>query len=215
VIPVSVDAQHVLHGDPEVARTKYGLGFHPILLSLGHVVALRNRMALIEALPLILRSYPDLKTVVVGDLRETNFLERADELGVAHALVCLGSVPHSMMKHLLACASVEAHDLQGLGLGITTVEAMCASVPIVAVATDDNYPGVSLRSFEGISFLAENKPSTIARSVITLLDDPAARKHAVAAQHRLVSELFTPSKATAKYLQALQSAVEDESRSSI
>ena len=38
-----------------------GLGDVPLILSLGHVIPLRDRLALVEALPTILAKHPDTK----------------------------------------------------------------------------------------------------------------------------------------------------------
>jgi glycosyltransferase involved in cell wall biosynthesis len=207
VIPVSIDANSLVGGDGNLAREKYELGSGPILLSLGHVIALRNRIALIEALPRILRKIPDAKVVVAGDLRERDFLVRAAELGVDTSVVCLGSVPHADIKHLLDASIVESHDLQGLGLGITTVEAMAAGVPVVAFATDDNYPGISLRSYDGLMFLDSGDPNVIADSILTVALDEVSRGRAVEAQQRIIAEIFDRQAVMARYVDTYRAAL--------
>jgi glycosyltransferase involved in cell wall biosynthesis len=207
VIPVSIDAKSLLGGDATTAREKYVLGTGPILLSLGHVIALRNRVALVEALPRVLERIPNLMLVVVGDVRDREFLERATQLRIEKSILCLGSVPHSDIKHLLAASLVEAHDLQGLGLGITTVEAMASGVPIVAFATDDNYPGISLRSFDGLNFLDDGDPKKIAEAVISLTQNPEARDRAIQAQRNLISEVFDQQAVMRRHLDIYRSAI--------
>ena len=207
VIPVSVDANQMIGGEAAEARRKYALPDGPILLSLGHVVALRNRHALVRALPRILAEHPDLKVVIVGDVRDETFLEIARDFRVEDAIICLGSVPHVDIKHLLAASEIEMHDLQGLGLGITSIEAMCAGVPIVAWATDDNYPGLSLRSFDGLMLLDGAGPAELSAATLELLADPVRRDAAIAAQRALVERVFDPMAVARAYEGVLERVV--------
>lgn len=207
VIPVSVDSSQFLDGDPSVARERYGIPSSPILLSLGHVIALRNRHALVRALPLIIAEVPDVKVVIAGELYDSSFLDIANDLGVADHIICLGSVPHEDIKHLLATAAIELHDLQGLGLGITTMEAMASGVPIVAWASDDNYPGISLKSYEGLMFIDDVSPEGLSAAVLKMLHDPAVREKAVVAQRLMVSEVFAPTNVANSYIDAIREAI--------
>jgi glycosyltransferase involved in cell wall biosynthesis len=203
VIPASVDVESMKHGNPVLARDKYKLGEDPLLLSLGHVISLRNRVALVRALPEILSSIPKLKLVIAGEVKDATFLEIADELGVRSSIICLGSVPHDDIRHLLSASLIEAHDLQGLGLGITTLEAMAAGVPVVAWASDDNYPGYSLRQHSGIAFIDDDRSATIAQACLDLIGNPSKRARAIEAQQKLVLEMFTTEAVASKYLHLL------------
>jgi glycosyltransferase involved in cell wall biosynthesis len=205
VVPTSVEPSEMIGGDGERARTVYKLGDGPILLSLGHVISLRNRVALVRALPSIIEKLPSIKLVIAGEIKDQQFLTLADELGVVNSIVCLGSVPHSDIKDLLAAATIEAHDLQGLGLGITTLEAMAAGVPIVAWASDDNYPGYSLRQHTGIRFIDSDDASEVAEACLELMQDEAVRDRAIASQRDLIDAMFTPRAIARKYLEVLSS----------
>ena len=207
VIPVSVDPSQFQDGDREIARERYDIPNSPILLSLGHVIALRNRHALVRALPLIIAEVPDVTVVIAGELYDSSFLEIANDLGVADHIICLGSVPHEDIKHLLATAAIELHDLQGLGLGITTMEAMASGVPIVAWASDDNYPGISLKSYEGLMFIDDVSPEVLSTAVLKMLHDPVAREKAVVAQRQMVDDLFRPQSVAEQYEVVMNSVV--------
>lgn len=207
VIPVSVDRSQFQDGDRQIARERYDIPNSPILLSLGHVIALRNRHALVRALPLIIAEVPDVTVVIAGELYDSSFLEIANDLGVADHIICLGSVPHEDIKHLLATAAIELHDLQGLGLGITTMEAMASGVPIVAWASEDNYPGISLKSYEGLMFIDDVSPEVLSTAVLKMLHDPVAREKAVVAQRQMVDDLFRPQSVAEQYEVVMNSVV--------
>jgi glycosyltransferase involved in cell wall biosynthesis len=148
----------------------------------------------------MLREHPDLKLVIVGELYTDTFLRVADEVGVRGSIVTTGRVPHEAIGDLLAAAAIEIHDLQGIGLGITTLEAMAASVPIVAFVPDDNYPGMSLRTnFPDLALLPDVEPETISSAALELLDDPARRAVVIEAQHRFVDSIFSPAAVAGRY----------------
>src|SRR5207249_4154214 len=81
-IPVGVEPDWVRGGDASIIRERHGLTDEPIILSTGHVIPLRDRLALVEAMPAVLREVPDAKLLVVGGIYYDAFLRRAAELGV-------------------------------------------------------------------------------------------------------------------------------------
>ena len=84
-----------------------------------------------------------------GGSTTTSSCERARELGVSHAVLAVGAVARADVPDHLAAADVEAHDLQGYGLGTASLESMAAGVPVVAAVRPDNFPGVRLVSGQG------------------------------------------------------------------
>src|SRR4051794_4736763 len=104
-IPVGVDPAWVRGGDGSVIRERHGLGDAPIILSTGHVIPLRDRLALVEAMPTVLAKVPDAKLLVVGGVYFDAFLRRAADLGVAESVITTGAVPKSDIPHYLAAAS--------------------------------------------------------------------------------------------------------------
>ena len=202
-IPVSVVLGTMSSGDASKIRQRHGLGDGPVVLSLGHVVPLRNRVNLVNSLPLLVESFPKLKVVIVGMVKDETFLEHAARLGVTDHLVIVGAVPHHEIADYLAAADVEIHDLDGKGLGITSVEAMDAGVPIVAWAIDDNYPQFSLRSYGPSGFIEDGTPESIAARVVRILNDREFRDKVVDSQRRLVDEIYSCESVTRQYLEIL------------
>ncbi len=205
--PVMLAADAFRGGDASRARARFDLGNDPVLLSLGHVVPVRDRIALVRAMPEILRVHPDLKLVIVGELYTKTFMDVADELGVTRSIITTGRVSHDWIPDLLAAARAEIHDLQGIGLGITSLEAMAASVPIVAHVPEDNYPGASMGEWPGLVLIDDVEPHTIAGAVLRLLADDDHRAAVVAEQHRFVDALFSPASVTKRYEVVFDSAV--------
>jgi len=200
-IPVSVELGTMNDGDAAKIRQRHSIDKGPIVLSLGHVVPLRDRINLTRALPLLVKEFPNVKILVVGMVKDNRFLELASQLGVLEHIVLVGPVPHNEIKDYLAAADVEIHDLDGRGLGITSVEAMDAGIPIVAWAIDNNYPQFSLRSYGDSGFIDDGSPETIASAISRLVEDSEFRSSVVRSQRALVDDIYSVESVTRQYLE--------------
>ena len=202
-IPVSVNLGTMNHGDDTEISLKFGASGGPFILSLGHVVPLRDRLNLTRSLPLLVQKYPNLKVLVVGMVKDDTFLHLAEELGVRQHIEIVGAVAHEEIKNFLAFADLETHDLDGRGLGITSVEAMDAGVPIVAWAVDNNFPQFSLRSYGPSGFIEDGNPETIANKIVQVIGDDVYRLQILESQRKLVDEIYSCESVTDQYLQLL------------
>ena len=189
-IPVGVDPVWVRGGDAAVGRELAGGGDAPILLSVGHVIPLRDRVGLVEALPAVLARHPDARLVVAGRVYYDVFLRRATELGVAYAVRPLGAVPKASIPHLLAAATLESHE-QGDGMGTATLEAMAAGVPIVGWGRLDNFPGVPLHDGGEVLLTDRGDVVGLAQRLLRVLDDPVEAQAVGARGRALIDAHFT------------------------
>lgn len=205
VIPVSISQGSMRGGNGAAVRESLGIGDAPMLLSLGHVVPVRDRLRLVRSLPLILKKHPKLTLVVVGTPFHTRFLELAEQLGVRERIVVVGAVKHEQIRDFLAAADLEAHDLDGRGLGITSVEAMDAKVPIVAWVNRKMPPHNQLLKFDPLALLDDGEPETIAEMVNRLLTDDTFRASVINTQDEVVREIFSEETATRRYIKLLTS----------
>ena len=120
-----------MEGDPSSIRERHRLGDVPVILSLGHVIPIRSRLPLMRALPYIVKEFPDVQVLIVGEVYDDEFRRVADELGVSEHVIATGPVAHGEVRDYLAAATIAAHDLDGHMLGISTLESMAAGVPSV------------------------------------------------------------------------------------
>jgi 1,2-diacylglycerol 3-alpha-glucosyltransferase len=137
-------------------------------------------------------------------VKDGSFLRLADELGVRRHIHVVGQVDHEFIRHYLAVANVETHDLDGLGLGITSVEAMCGGLPVVAWVPRDNYPGIDLASYGTLGFVETGDPKEISSMIIRCVLDQTFVNEVRSSQDRLVREVFSPAAVTEKYLELLE-----------
>lgn len=201
-IPVGVDPGWVGGGDATLVRERHGLGDAPVILSVGHVIPLRDRITLVEALPKVLADAPETRLLVVGRVYYDRFQARARELGVDHAVVCAGAVPKSDIPHYLAAATVESHE-QGFGMGTASLEAMAAGVPVVGPVRPDNFPGIDLVDGGNAFLTALGDPDAMADKILAAIRDPAATAAVSKAAQELIHQHFTLDRVIARHLDAL------------
>ncbi|WP_236790137.1 glycosyltransferase family 4 protein [Amycolatopsis sp. GM8] len=199
-LPIPIDTEFF-----DRAEIHAGARENPSIVSLGHVIPLRNRLPLVEALPSILAKHPETKVTVVGRVYHDEFLHRAEELGVRDAIVVRGAVPRAEVPSYFAAADIVTHDLNG-GCGTASLEAMLSGTATIASAAADNYPGVDLRNGDNILLVPPDDPAAVAEAVIGLLDDPAWRADLARRQSALVREHFALDVVAKHHLRLLEAA---------
>lgn len=203
-IPVAVEPSRFEAAPVLDVRAKHGVGDAPLIVSLGHVIQLRDRLALIEALPAILGKHPQTKVMIVGRVYYDAYQKRAEQLGVAHALISTGAVPSTDVPAYFAAADIVAHDLQGGGFGTASLEAMAAGRATIGTITETNFPAVELRNWENFVLARPNDATDLAEAVIRLLDDPQEREWIAKAQRELVHANFTLDVVARRHLEVFE-----------
>lgn len=210
-IPVGITLNGADRGDPDIVRQRHGLSAQtPIILSIGHVIQMRDRMTLIEALPAVRRHVPDAKVLIVGRVYYDRFVTRARELGVDGLVIAVGAVPRQEVADYLAAATVESHDLQGFGLGTASLESMAAGVPVVAAVRPDNFGNVTLASGVNCWLVEPGNPTDLAAALVQALTDPELAGRVGQAGRDLVAEHFTMDSVLARHLEALTKLVSEQ-----
>jgi glycosyltransferase involved in cell wall biosynthesis len=207
-IPVGIEAGRFLATDGRAVREKLGIGDRPMVLSVGHVIPLRDRLALVEAMPILLKAEPELVVVVVGKVYDDRFLERARALGVDHALIAVGEVAKEEVPGYAAAADVEGHDLQGIGFGTASLEMLAAGVPVVSVVRADNYPTAHFVDGEHLVLAESADPDVLAAAILRLIRDPDLRKRLAVGGRRLIEDEFTMEMVATRYIEVYERAVE-------
>ena len=188
VIPLAIDVEKFHHRSNRVVRDKYGLGDSPIILSIGHVIPLRNRIPLVESLPEVVIRHPDVKVLILGEILDESFLKLAADLGVEDVLELIGSVPHDEIGDYFASATLESHDLQGYGLGTSTLEVMASEVPVVAVVEQDNFPGIEFVDKRDIVMVPLGDPRVLADEICNLIENPRLSRQIGAEGRRFIEK---------------------------
>lgn len=212
VIPVGIDPDKMRGGDPSVVPARLETGDRPLIVSLGHVIPQRNRLALIKALPQVLSKHADAVVVIVGGVYHDEFLALAESLGVAESVKAVGARPQREIPDYLAAAAVEVHELEGQGFGTASLEALAAGVPVAAGVRADNFIDVPLRDGEDLFLVPGRAPDderadvdALARVLIRILDDPEAARTSVSDNARaLIDGHFSIRRVAHAHLEALE-----------
>jgi glycosyltransferase involved in cell wall biosynthesis len=161
-------------------EARYGVeDGHPILLNVSTYAVHKNFETLIEALPALLATYPELKLLTTTSREDTSdkaeydqLRQRAAELGVADAWIELGYVPYRDLPGLYQAADLYVFPSFAESFGHSLVEAMAAGLPVVAADMAVNREVCE----EAGRYFAPFEPADCAQSIITLLSDDEQRQ---------------------------------------
>ena len=114
------------------ARAALGLTpDQPVVMTVGRLTVMKGHVHLLDAVPGLVRRFPDLAVVVVGSGHlETRLRAQAESLGVRHAVHLVGQRPDA--RGLLDAADVFVLPSRHEGMPLVLLEAMDAGLPVVA-----------------------------------------------------------------------------------
>jgi glycosyltransferase involved in cell wall biosynthesis len=195
-IPNGIDLQPV-RTDP--ARLRQELGISPATTVIGTAGRLTHQKGmefLIQAAGLLAPRFPDLTVLIVGEGSEQNALqEMVRSAGLQDRVRLLGL--RMDIPDLLALFDIYALPSRWEGLPMAILEAMAASLPIVASAVG----GVPTAVREGVNGLLvpPENPVALAGALEKLLDEPQLRKRMGEAGRKRYEAGFTARQMTRRY----------------
>jgi glycosyltransferase involved in cell wall biosynthesis len=167
VIPPGIQ----LATEPQLAsaRTARARAGYPLVVSAGRVEQERRFDVLLEAIPAVLRRYPECQFRIAGTGQaEPELHARARELGVAAAVDWTGWLAE--IGPVLAEGQVYVNTWPAEGFGMATAEAMGYGLPVIVTDTgaspelvEDQVSGRIVRALD---------PAALAGAITDLLDDP-------------------------------------------
>jgi len=180
------------NNDRSKMRAKYSLGDTPVILFLGQVRPRKGPQVLLEAIPEVVRQFPEARFLFVGpDYEMTErLLHRASELGVRGNIIFTGAVSHSELPLFYVasdifvfptCTPIEC-------LGLSMIQAMASEVPIIG-SRINGIPEVVDDAVTG--FLVEpNSSDELSDKINTLLGDKELRLRMGKAARERAVKLF-------------------------
>ena len=147
VVPNSVDAEAYGAGPPRPdLLARYGLAGRTVLMTLARLDPGERYKGLdevMEALPALARTHPDVSYLVCGSGADRARLEaKATTLGVADRVVFAGYVPEDEKADHYRLADAFVMPGRGEGFGIVYLEALACGVPVVASSADASHEAV-------------------------------------------------------------------------
>ena len=151
-------------------KESLGIGiFDPMVLFAGRIVHQKGPDLLIEAVKVVLESYPNAKFIFAGDGDMRSGLERrSQDLGISHALRFLGFCQGEHLKNLYKACDVVCVPSRNEPFGIVILEAWSASKPVVV--SRNGGPGEFVwHDVTGLQI--SDYPSSIAWGIKTVFDN--------------------------------------------
>jgi glycosyltransferase involved in cell wall biosynthesis len=120
--------------DPGAIKRRWGIGpLDPTVLFMGRLSLQKGPDILVEAIPPLLRFYPNAKFIFAGEGHMRGDLERrVHELRVAHAVRWFGRLSPSEQSDMFRACDVVCVPSRNEPFGIIVLEAWAAGKPVVA-----------------------------------------------------------------------------------
>lgn len=157
----------------------------PLALAVGRLIEQKDHATLLRAFARVHERLPEARLAVLGSgPLETDLRALAAELGVGDVVLLPG---RTAIRDWLERADVFVHTSRWEGFGIALLEAMLASLPVVATNVSA-VPEVVVPGETG-ALLAAGDAEGVARELVALLGDPAlARRLGEAGERRARTE---------------------------
>ncbi len=146
----------------EMVKRRYKTG-DEFIFALSTLEPRKNQIGLIEAFKIVRNTYPNLKLLIGGRVRQDN------EAKISDGVIMPGYIPDSDLPGLFSACQAFVHPAFYEGFGLTPLEAMSCGAP-VAVSNSSSLPEVVGQA--GIFFDPQSAQS-IASGIITAIQDRA------------------------------------------
>jgi len=156
--------------NPAEVKGRYGIApLAPTIFSPGRMTLQKGMDMLVEAVPLVVASYPEAKFIISGSGPEKdNVVRRAYEVDAAGSIVFLETLPRWQYIDLMRSTDIVAVPSRNEPFGIVVLEAWAAGKPVVATLAGGP------REFiwhDVNGFLVSNDPAGLAHGIGSLLAD--------------------------------------------
>ncbi len=201
LIPMFVDVEQFNPQiDPFYVRDKLGLKDDPIVFCVRHHVAEKGIEFLIRTVPIVAKSFPNIKFIIGGD---GPLLERhkllASELDVSENVIFTGSISRKELPYYYAACNVSAVPSIVEAFGLVTVEAMACGKPVIG----SNVGGIPDVIVDGVNgFLVKPRDvEGLAEKIIFLLNNLELAEKMGRRGRQIAEEKFSLEKRIEKIVQ--------------
>lgn len=153
----------------------------------------------------LVKKYSNMKLLIVGDGPDIDKLkDEAKSLGVSDSVIFTGKIPLSDIPIYYQLGNVFVTASKSETQGLTVVEAISSSLPVVAVK-DDSFVNSVIEDFNGFVFTDDEK---YINSISKLYEDKDLYNR-LSNQSRLLSEDFSSEYFALKVLKVYETAIEN------
>jgi glycosyltransferase involved in cell wall biosynthesis len=174
---------------PEALRCSLGFGEgDPVLVALARLEPQKGHQVLLEAMPMVLREFPNARLVCVGDgVLRLDLEKQTDSLGIRDAVRFVGYQRNA--PDWLALADLTVLPSYYEGLPLVAIESLAAGRTMVATAVDGT-PDVVVDRKTGLT-VPPGDSKKMAEALCILLRDSGLRHSLAQAGRRHVLEAFS------------------------
>jgi glycosyltransferase involved in cell wall biosynthesis len=171
IVPNGV-AYHAFDGhvDPAEVKGRWGIApMAPTVFAAGRMTVQKGMDLLVEAVPMVLESYPETKFIISGTGPEReSIIRKAHEIGAAGAIIFPEQLPRWQYIDLMRAIDIVVVPSRNEPFGIVVLEAWSAGKPVIATLAGGP------REFiwhDVNGFLVDTDPGGLAHGIGSLLAD--------------------------------------------
>ena len=160
-------------GKDESLARELGILNSPTVISLRSLEPLYDLETLINAIPLVLKEFPEAKFVIAGDGTQREYLEKLAS-SFENSVIFLGLVSSNELPEYLALADVYVStSLSDAGLASSTAEAMACELPVIVTDFGDNSKWV--KDGSGGFVIPTKSPEMLAAKIVYIFKNGDVR----------------------------------------
>ena len=176
-----------------------------ILLCIGRFNEMKGQRYLIEAMPEVLKKFPETSLLLIGEGPLKEELQKyVQSQNLQNNIIFLGNKAHEeLAKYYAACdifiipSIVDSHGVAEGGQGLVTKEAMLTGKCVIGANTG-GIPDLVINNETGL-LVEQKSPAQLSEAIIKLLSDDALRARLSEAGHKMAKEKAAWSGICAEY----------------
>lgn len=180
------------------------------ILHIGRLVKWKRVDLLIDALPIVLRTFPDAELVVVGDGPELENLKRqAEKLNLTGHINFVGAVysPEQLGAYMNEST---VYVLAGMG-GLSINDAMTYGLPVICSVCDTTERDLVTENINGF-FFEEGNAASLADKINQLFSTPGLSEAMGKESERIIKEEINLETVSERFLEAFRQIMKENSR---
>jgi len=209
---------YMLTKEPDIVavdklREKYGIGDEDkVLLTVARVLPRKGQDTVIKALPMVLKEFPRLKYLIVGEGRyRAQFLELAREKDVSESVIFTGGVKHEETINFIDLADIfimpnRYWNNKVEGLPNALIEASARGVPLIA--GDHGGSKEAVRNNMTGLLVDPESVEDVARAILEILNDNKRALKMGKSGKEAVTKYHTEEGMIENYISAISKAVQ-------
>lgn len=211
IIPTGIDVDRFYKekiNNKEVEEIKKKIGIKPtdfVILFVGRIGREKSIDVLIEGQYAFIKKYPNCKLVIIGDGPDLlDYLKLVKKYKLEDNVKFIGKIPWEDIPKYYQVATIFATASRTETQGLTVIEAMASSLPVVA-ACDDSFKEVIVDDLNG--YLFNNKKQY--RKIIESLLNNKDKVSYLSKQARISSEAYSSKYFAERVLKVYEHAIKE------